>query len=145
MNSVGSITPPGYEIWVKKAHDMPGTAWSMITLVWLAWFMNQFLLLIILLNFINATFGASNEQAMSKMDSHRVFIRASMNRECFLILRALNQNHPVDSMIIKYPDQPPKDTRWHGYTRTILRCIENQTKLLRGDINSTITNYNVKK
>ena len=145
QNSVGAIAPPGYDVWVERMHEMPYTAWSMITLIWLAWFMNQFLLLIILLNFINATFGASNEAAMSNMDSHRVFIRATMNRDCLLSLRTLGLgSKPVDTMIIKHPDFARADSRWHGYTRTVQRCIEEQTEQLSANIKALIENITVK-
>jgi len=43
----------------------------MIILVWIAWFLNMFISLLVLLNFINATFTAAIEAAMGRMAVQR--------------------------------------------------------------------------
>ena len=90
-----------------------------------------------LLNFINATFGASNEAAMGKMNVQRTQVRAHYNLDCWLVLSALGYDKPFDSVIVKYPELPMQDGRWHGYTQTITRALSNQTE----GILASIKNY----
>ena len=71
VNSMGDIYPPTYKKWSDKVETEPYHAWTMITLIWLAWFSNQFMCLVILLNIINGIFGCSYEAAMGKMNVQR--------------------------------------------------------------------------
>ena len=67
MNSVGDTYPPIYHVWFDTFHDAKFTSVCMIILVWIAWFLNMFISLLVLLNFINATFTAAIEAAMGRM------------------------------------------------------------------------------
>ena len=52
-NSIGDVQGPGYNYWLNEAENEPGPAWIMISVIWILWFFNQFINLIILLNFLN--------------------------------------------------------------------------------------------
>lgn len=67
-NSKKDIMPPLYDVWVDRIHDMPYAAWSMIVLIWLLWFMNQIMLVLIVLTFLNGIFGARNEESMGTIE-----------------------------------------------------------------------------
>lgn len=68
--SIGNINPPSYELWINKMHanEHDQVNWWVchisIYLIWLLWFGNQFLLLIILLNFLIAVLGKSQSDVM---------------------------------------------------------------------------------
>ena len=134
LNAVGAIAPPTYDFWAGKLAHSQFAAWSMISLVWTSWLVNQFLLLIILTNFINATFGGINEVALGRRDMKRIQIRAQMNLDCWIFLSALGRDEPFDAIVVKYLVNPPRDPRWHGYTRTVTNIIEDQTALLVKEI-----------
>lgn len=55
-NSIGDIAPPTYDLWTEEntLKDYPNTSTFMILVIWVAWFMNQYFNLIILLNFLIA-------------------------------------------------------------------------------------------
>jgi len=53
-NSIGDIDPPIYNIWSTELENEPILAKFMIYLGWLVWISNQFICLIILLNFLIA-------------------------------------------------------------------------------------------
>ena len=80
-NSIGNVNAPGYHNWYNAAERgvAPNTAWTMISTIWSFWIFNQFLMVMILLNFVNATFGSSNEYAITHKLSHRYEFRAYMN------------------------------------------------------------------
>jgi hypothetical protein len=130
LNSLGAISPPTYEVWTGKLEHSQFAGWSMIGLVWASWAINQFLLLIILTNFINATFGGINEVALGGRDMHRIQVRAQMNLDCWIFLSAIGRDKPFDGVIVRYLVSPPRDPRWHGYTRTVTNLIEDQTAIL---------------
>lgn len=60
----------------------------MITLIWFIWTANQFLCLIILLNFLIAIISQSYEQVMTKKKIVKYLHRSELNRECFLFFKA---------------------------------------------------------
>ena len=125
LNAVGAIAPPTYDFWAGKLEHSQFAAWSMISLVWTSWLVNQFLLLIILTNFINATFGGINEVALGRRDMQRIQIRAQMNLDRWIFLSAIGRDEPFDAVVVKYLVNPPRDPRWHGYTRTVTNIIED--------------------
>lgn len=68
--SIGNINPPTYQLWINKiqANEHDAINWWVchiaIYLIWLLWFGNQFLILIILLNFLIAVLGKSQSDVM---------------------------------------------------------------------------------
>ena len=61
---IGNISRPSYQLWIHKLHNSDGLInwWVchiVIYLIWLVWFGNQFLILIILLNFLISVLGKS--------------------------------------------------------------------------------------
>jgi hypothetical protein len=58
----------------------------MISVIWIVWFVHQFLILIILLNFLIAIVSGSYEDVMSKESEHKYMHRTEMNLECFVML-----------------------------------------------------------
>jgi hypothetical protein len=54
-NSIGAITNPTYFFWTNSdGSDPHGLKMTMILLIWLVWFLNQWFIFMILLNFIIA-------------------------------------------------------------------------------------------
>ena len=53
-NSIGNISNPGYYFWSTATEEDKGLKMLMILLIWLVWFLNQWFIFMILLNFIIA-------------------------------------------------------------------------------------------
>ena len=53
-NTVGNIKDPRYQFWLDNLKDHEGVSQFTIYVIWVVWFMNQFFLLIVLLNFLIA-------------------------------------------------------------------------------------------
>ena len=61
-----------YHVWFESFDSGARfTSVCMIIMVWVAWFLNMFISLLVLLNFINATFTAAIEAAMGRMAVQR--------------------------------------------------------------------------
>ena len=60
-NSIGDLAAPVYETWLSHAEESPKTSWMMIYAIWFMWLLNQYLVLIILLNFLIAVISTSYE------------------------------------------------------------------------------------
>ena len=69
-NSVGDLAAPGYSFWASQVDKYPILANVMIAVVWLVWFLNQFFLTIILLNFLIAILADSFTSVMDKATQH---------------------------------------------------------------------------
>lgn len=69
-NSVGDIAAPAYSFWsAQEAHPM--FKYSMIGIIWSTWFLNQFFLTIILLNFLIAILAESFNTVMACAAQHK--------------------------------------------------------------------------
>jgi len=82
-NSIGDINPPGYEYWIKNLPDerYPTMARTMIIVVWVVWWFNQFFMLIIMLNFLITIIGNSFNRVMdsSKVNTYRFISQLNYN------------------------------------------------------------------
>ena len=61
-NSIGDIEAPVYSYWIAEAETKPVLGWSMIYLIWFVWFLNQWINLIIMLNFLIAIVNQCHEE-----------------------------------------------------------------------------------
>ena len=58
----------------------------MISLVWTVWVLHQFLVLIILLNFLIAIISQSYENVMTKLEVFKYKTRVDFNLECLQVM-----------------------------------------------------------
>mmetsp|Transcript_19632 Transcript_19632/g.30271 ORF Transcript_19632/g.30271 Transcript_19632/m.30271 type:complete len:202 (+) Transcript_19632:2112-2717(+) len=82
-NSIGDLSLPGYDKWLEQP------TWEsklVVSLLWLMWFVNIFLMLIMLLNFLIAVISQTYERVASSQISYTYKDRAEMNQECMQIL-----------------------------------------------------------
>jgi len=56
-NSVGDINPPTYPYWIDHLEEK--SSLFMISLIWVFWFLNQYFVLIIMLNCLISIIGQS--------------------------------------------------------------------------------------
>jgi len=80
-NSIGNIAPPIYEGWMEHRMTHPKIVQTMTVLIWLFWFLNQFFVLIILLNFLVAIMGQAYEEIMTEALYFKYYHRAQLNKE----------------------------------------------------------------
>lgn len=99
-NSIGDISTPGYSKWLTAAEDAHASSWMMIYSVWFIWLMNQYLVLIILLNFLIAVISSSYETVMGNELIHEYDAKVAFNRECRLILKAFNLQKKFDMVLL---------------------------------------------
>lgn len=63
--SVGDINAPNYESWLDRMEDNPKTSTVAIYTIWVVWFLNVFVTLIVMLNFLIAEVGATYARVTS--------------------------------------------------------------------------------
>ena len=73
---------------------------TMISVVWFAWLINQFIMLITLLNFLITIMGQTYDQVMEQSIIRKYADRASLNRECRLIYKFLGMLPDIDTNFI---------------------------------------------
>lgn len=92
----------------------PKSSNFMIYAIWIFWFLNQLLVLIILLNFLIAIISQSFEEVMAKKVVHKYQHRSTMNREYRLIAQAFGFYRPVQLMIISAEEEGHDEHDWAG-------------------------------
>ena len=65
-NSVGDIKIPDYSVWSERIEDSPWSSGMMIFIIWITWWINQYIMLIIMLNFLIAIIAQSYEDVMTR-------------------------------------------------------------------------------
>ena len=105
-NTIGDLDAPVYTYWVEVAKEHPNIAWVMISLIWLFWILNQWILLIIIFNLQIAIIGKTYTDIISDQILHKYQYQSEMNRETRLIMRALGHLHPIDCFILSSSVDP---------------------------------------
>lgn len=99
-NALGDIDAPGYEIWQNQAVEHNFTAKFMVYFIWTFWFLNQFLMQIILMNFLIALVNQNYEEQLSKSYSNRYSNRCQLNHDCLVIKDFFGKLKEVNMKII---------------------------------------------
>jgi len=93
-NTIGDISAPDYEAWYPSAESGNFQNYTMINLVWLIWLGNQFVNLIILLNFLIAVISQTYEKVISQQQTHNYMHKAELNNEVFQMASLLHMVRP---------------------------------------------------
>lgn len=72
----------------------------MIGVIWVFWFIHQYLVLIILLNFLIAIISESYENVMSEETQQKYMHRCELNLECLVILNKKRSLEHFNKMIL---------------------------------------------
>ena len=113
-NSIGNIQLPSYEIWLAiiedKKYNVPSRPnyWTfgyvfasiMIYMIYTVWFLNQYFIYILLLNFLIAVISQSYADVMTHANIQTYKQRSELNRECLIRLKAFHQDDEVNVLIL---------------------------------------------
>lgn len=72
----------------------------MIDLIWVVWFLQQWFIFMILLNFVIALISQSYDSVMTKYQEITYMQRTYLNRECRLILKSLKIKDRMDIFLL---------------------------------------------
>jgi hypothetical protein len=66
-NSIGNVNNPQFKIW-EDGHKKDASVWAKIAvqLIWIIWFLNQWFIFMILLNFVIAVISESYDHVMER-------------------------------------------------------------------------------
>ena len=74
-NAIGDINPPTYTFWLDFSEENPTIGWTMISIIWFLWVINQVIVLIIMFNFLIAIIDKSyndiNDNAIVTEYAHK--------------------------------------------------------------------------
>ena len=110
----------------------------MITLIWTFWVLHQFMIVIILLNFLIAVLSQSYEMVMSKASISTYLHRCELNMECLRVLAHIGQLQPINMFTIACADSHEGDEggdEWLGFVSEVKKFIDKNNKQLK--INQT--------
>jgi len=95
-NSIGNIAPPVYTCWTTSMADEAAPLVQVqkhviIALIWFVWLFNQFLNLIIMLNFLIAVISQVYEAVVSNQEQLNYKHKAELNHEFFMLRKFARQ------------------------------------------------------
>lgn len=106
----------------------------MITLIWTFWVLHQFMIVIILLNFLIAVLSQSYEMVMSKASISTYLHRCELNMECLRVLAHIGQLQPINMFTIACADSHEGDEggdEWLGFVSEVKKFIDKNNKQLK--------------
>lgn len=112
-------------------------------LVWLIWWFNQFMIVIILLNFLIAVISQSYENVMNSATILKFKDIAQLNREAYLVMQYLPNTRMVytNKLILTIADEEDRqndDEGWTGFVQTLKVFIKGNVtsniKLVSGKV-----------
>jgi len=92
-NSIGDIQAPEYGAEVQNQ----GTH---LFVIWLCWYLNQFLVMIVLLNFLISVIGETYANVTGQAMMHMYKQRSDLNHECILMLQIFMNFEPVEGVTV---------------------------------------------
>ena len=110
----------------------------MISLIWTFWVLHQFMIVIILLNFLIAVLSQSYEMVMSKASISTYLHRCELNMECLRVQAHIGLLEPINLFTIACADSHEGDEgsdEWLGFVSEVKKFIEKNNKQLK--INQT--------
>jgi len=134
-NSIGNINDPVFDDAHIKGYKM--------YLVWLIWWFNQFMIVIILLNFLIAVISQSYENVMNSATILKFKDIAQLNREAYLVMQYLPNTRMVytNKLILTIADEEDRqndDEGWTGFVQTLKVFIKGNVtsniKLVSGKV-----------
>lgn len=132
-NSIGDLSTPSYPGWlsVQKQTEATAVVNVIVVLIWVHWLLTQFLVLIILLNFLIAIVALAFDEVI---DSEKIVTyeqRAQLNLEYRYIRARVGRWLPhmrltrVDFMICSTAEDQTDVSEWKGFVKTIRSFFKN--------------------
>ena len=144
-NSIGDIAPVEYKFWLQTIQEgynlIPKI---MICAIWGIWFLNQAMVLIILLNFLIAIIQQSYDSILERQVQNKYQNRNVINREHRLFLKHLGLQKGIDIVVLsahcKGKNEHEKDEDWDGFVGTIKKYIYSQNIEVKTKLGNKIEN-----
>lgn len=120
-NSIGNINPPTF---VKGGEKN-------IFLIYLVWYVNQFYVLIILLNFLIAVISQSYENVMNRAVEFQYLNKSSLSREAYQVTSVFSKHKTkINVILLTLMDEShqthAEDTQWRGFVQTVKTFINKK-------------------
>lgn len=131
QNSIGNINPPSTTYWenhqTSKDEATAACANVAIYTIYLFWFLNQFLILIVLINFLIAVISQSYENVMDTAVIIKYSQRCDLNSQISIIYehsKILRKNY--DCVILSSNTQHGGDEAWSGFCQSVKCYVKEQ-------------------
>ena len=103
--------------------------------------LNQFFILVILLNFLIAIICQSYDEVLSKQIVTKYTKKCELNRECRLLLKTLGSLPRFESFVLTANVFASLELQeWQGYVQTIRSFVSTQNKQVREQVHHEIQN-----
>lgn len=139
-NAVANLDSPELGFWEKQTGN-PTVSTVMVYACWLIWMLNQFFILVILLNFLIAIICQSYDEVLSKQIVTKYTKKCELNRECRLLLKTLGSLPRFESFVLTANVFASLELQeWQGYVQTIRSFVSTQNKQVREQVHHEIQN-----
>ena len=145
-NSIGDINAPSVDIWKgKKSDDSSPELVGFAYWGWLLFVINEFFLLIILLNFLIAIISQCYEEVMSQEVINRYQSRSSLNLEIAILIDAIKYRGSSKSekcntvlYLMAHIENGGTSNEFMGFVKTIKTAIKKENKILKEEIKKAV-------
>ena len=134
-NSIGDIAAPVYPRWDEMSQSTKAgkqfLGKMMIMIIWFIWIFHQFVILIILLNFLIAIISQSYEDVMSKSEQMKYKTRVDLNLECLQTYNFFGKLPSFNILLIASQNEEDgqSDQQWQGIVNTMKSFTRQSFKL----------------
>ena len=144
-NSIGNINDPDFDANVIKNEKV-------LKIIWLVWWLNQFVIVIIMLNFLISVISQSYENVMNSKEVMKYRNRSTYNRETYYFLdmicllnfftfkkltgrKQINENQ----IIISIPTAASiveETSEWAGFVQTMKKFVRKHIHVTNSSIDN---------
>jgi hypothetical protein len=109
----------------------------MINFIWVVWWINQWFIFMILLNFIISLLNQSYEKVMNSATKITYSLRAGLNQEAYVIRKKLGfykENMSMFLLTANSESSENGDDEWQGYIKSVKNFVFAENAILLANI-----------
>ena len=107
----------------------------MIYLIYLVWFLNQYFIYILLLNFLIAVISQSYADVMAHANISVYKQRSELNRECLIRGKAFGQDDEVNVLILSADTLDESlESKWFTFLQTIRKLLASTSSTFEDNV-----------
>ena len=118
-NTIGDVSPPIYTYWLAQSEKEGDfyVSWLMISIIWFFWFLNQWVVLIIVMNILIAIISQCYDEFMGIKMNYLFDYQSQMNLEVLLYLKTFWYLPKLHCLVIstKVGAQKEFENQWQGF------------------------------
>jgi hypothetical protein len=142
-SSMGEGVSMRYEFWSSNHEQDVAASHFMAGFIWLLYFVNQFAIAILGLNFFVALISQSYEEELSKSILARYTYKCDMVREASIITNLIGLGRKLQTFTLSCQSSYKSSHQWSGVVNSVQQFVRNENISIKTKVNNRMEELRV--